>query len=95
MNRPTKKIKTPVQGHDVELYEYMTGGDKRIITSAGTDMNKQLEAMVKQIVVSIDGKTEDCMAIMDQMHGKDSDFIFIEITNIISESNLTPEKKSN
>lgn len=94
MTRSTKTIETPIEKHKIVVYEYLTGGDKRVIISAGEDRDSQLNAMVKSLIVSVDGITEDILQQIDNMHGKDFDFIFTELTKIIEDSNLSPEKKS-
>lgn len=91
MDRKTKVIKTPVGGHEVVLYEWLTGGEKMGLASADPSMTQ--EFAIKTIVVSVDGNKEGVLSAIKEMHGKDFDFVFKEMTNTINDSSWE-EKKS-
>ena len=93
MERTMHTIETPEGKHKVELYDWVTGGDKRAIAGAKSDAER-LEIVVERTVKSIDGKTEGILAILDSMHGKDYDFVFTEIAAVLIGSSLSTEKKS-
>lgn len=94
MDRETKTIKTPVEGIEVEMNTYLIGGDKRKLT-AETESMKIQEVAIKSTVVRVGDKKEkqEIVSAIDNLHGKDFDFVFTEITKIINDSSFT-EKKS-
>jgi len=91
--RPKHTIETPVGKQKVEIYDWVTGGDKRFLAGI-KDESSVHEAMLSRLVVSIDGKTDGILAMLDDMHGKDFDFVLREIQRVAEESSLTEEKKS-
>lgn len=93
MTRTTKTIELPISKVNVVLKNWLTGGEKRRIGTED-DKNAQLGLMIDTLIVSIDGKSTDLIKTVDDLHGKDFDFIFKEITEIIEESSLSVEKKS-
>lgn len=91
-DRGTHEIITPVGKHVVVLYDWASGGDKRKFLAASED--EQKDVMIKSLIVSIDGK-DNVLAQLDEMHGKDFDFVLMEIGRISLDSSLTAEKKTN
>lgn len=73
------------------LNSYLLGGEKRAFGLEKEDSKKQ-DLMVKSIVVSVEGKTEDVIAEMDKMHGKDYDFVLLEITKVLNDSSYEEKK---
>lgn len=90
--RTTKKFKTPEGGHEVVMYDYMNGGEKRKIINSPDD--KANDLAMELLIVSVGGKTENIIEEVDKMHGKDFDFILVELGQVINDSSLNPQKKS-
>ena len=89
--RETKTITTPVGKHKVVIYTYLLGGEKRAFISV--DPVEAQKVAIETLIVSIDGSDKDIMGTMDQMHGKDYDFIFNEIAKVIDDSSYSDKKK--
>lgn len=90
-SKTTHEIETPVGKHKVVLNDWLTGGEKRSMAALKDD-NDRGAALVKNLIVSVDGKSEDVLAAVDAMHGKDFDFVLYELTTIAEGSSL--EKKT-
>lgn len=85
------EVTTPVGAKKVVLRPFITGGMKRQLSQMSEDPGKYQEYLINNVIVSIDDATEDIVKKVDEMHGKDFDFIFLEITKIVNESSLNPE----
>lgn len=94
MERPTKTIELPVSKKSVVICEWINGREKRKIGSETINDNQKIDLMIETLVLSVDGKKENLVEVINDMHGKDFDFLFIEITSIIEASSLPVEKKS-
>lgn len=88
---PTRTFETPVQKHKVEVREWVNGATKRLLTNE-KDATKRHEALINAVCVSIDGKKEDLNKCIDDMHGKDFDFVLLELMKVLDDSSF--EKKS-
>jgi len=101
MNRDTITIKTPKDGHEVVLKEWLTAREKRDISSVflskakfsasdksfdvdGALLNELQDTQVKNVVISIDGKTEDPLEICLDMKSEDYEFILEKIEKIVN-----------
>lgn len=92
MERENKTVKTPVEGLEVILKAWLTGGEKRSLI-AEADPKKSQEIMIKAVVVSIGGD-ENVIERIDAMHGKDFDFVMLELAKVINDSSYTEKKNS-
>ena len=92
MNRETRTIKTPVGNHEVVINSFLTGGDKRKLMQE-PDQFKIQEITIQLLVISVDGQKENVGKMIDEMHGKDFDYIFLEIAKAMNDSSWQ-EKKS-
>ena len=87
MNRETKTITTPIGKHSVVLKTYITGREKREITSVylsggvdfdtqsqnikgvnGDIVDKAQDVTIKVVVVSVNGKSENVVNDLLDMH---------------------------
>ncbi len=91
-DRPTHKIETPTQKVEVELFDYLTGGDKRRLMAEPEEGNR-VKILVTSLVKSVGGKNEDVVASLDELHGKDFDFVLLELGKIAEASSLSEQKK--
>lgn len=113
MQRETITLETPRSKTKVEVKTYLTGREKRAITTAyfndklevnsetrvvkGIDfniINKAEEIAWNSIVVSIDGKTENIVNTILDMHSEDYEFIVKEVNKIANPSNSEEKKTS-
>jgi len=83
--RETTKITTPVGKIEVVLKAWLTGGEKLEMTKI--DQKAAVEWMLKTIIVSPDLET------VKNMHGKDFDFLLVEM-NKVAEASTWTEKKN-
>jgi hypothetical protein len=88
--RPTHEITTPVDSRKVVVRDWINGGEKRKL---GGTREENVVSLINAVVVSIDDKTEDLLATIDAMHGKDFDFLLAELTTITENSSY--QKKMN
>jgi hypothetical protein len=91
--RTTHEIETPVGKHKVVINDWMTGGEKRKLSGLKDD-NERGVSLIGSLVVSIDGKAEGVMETMDNMHGKDFDFILNDLGEVAANSSISIEKKT-
>jgi len=92
MERETKTIETPVGKNKLVIYTYLLGGDKRRLISE-PDPIKSQNIAINALVVSIDEKTENHIKSIEEMHGKDFDFVTIELAKVMNESSWDEDKK--
>jgi hypothetical protein len=94
-DRDTYQLETPVSLKQVVFFKWVTGGDKRKLSNEKDESKKQ-EFMVRAGIKSIDGKEnpDEFMKTLDAMHGKDFDFVFMELSKILIESSMPIEKKT-
>lgn len=94
-DRTTHEIETPVEKHKVVLLDWITGGEKRKMSSLkGTDVENAIE-MLKLVVRSVDDFTGGIMSPMDEMHGKDFDFVLSQVTDVIENSSFKKKSETN
>lgn len=91
MERTTKTIETPIGKVKVELFEFVTGLTKRQISNAASNEERQ-NVSIKAIVKSVDGKSDDIIGALDGMHGKDFDFVILQVNQILSDSSFSEKK---
>jgi len=85
----TRKLKTPVEGRDVEIKAYFTGREKLDMMKAGDDIEK----IIKISIVSVDGEKENAIDKFLAIHGRDFDFVVNEINNVARDSSILEKKK--
>ena len=86
MEREYFEVETPVEKKKVKLKKWLTAGEKMEMLKIGQE--SMLEWMVKTIIVEPTNK--EVMAF----HGKDFDFLLIEMNKVAGESTWTDEKKN-
>ena len=84
MERETKKVTTPVGKVEVTLNTWLTGGEKMEMMKIPNE--DSLDFMVKRVVVSPDVET------IKNLHGKDFDFLLIEMNKVVSDSTWSEKK---
>lgn len=92
MERETKEIITPVGKQKIVMYSYLLGGEKKSFIYA--EPEKAQDMIIEKLIVSIDGSNENILERVNNMHGKDYDFIFREISKVIEESSFIEKKNS-
>lgn len=89
----TKVLKTPSGRHDVVVRSYITGVERRANRrflfelkeedrASIATIEKAEDMLLRQIVVSVDGHSEDVVERVLGMEGKDYDFIITAINDI-------------
>ena len=87
MDRTKKTIELPVSKIKVELYDYMTGGEKKEMAQGGDNSVKMQEIALKKLVTNL--KPED----INNLHGKDYDFLLLAVMEVITDSSWDVKKK--
>lgn len=86
MDREFRDIITPIGNKTIKLKSWLTGGEK--LSLAKIDREDRTASAKLLIEGVVEGTTFD--EIMN-MHGKDFDFIMLEITGVIEGSSLSPK----
>jgi len=85
----TKIIETPIEKHKIELKTFFTGGEKLDLEDINNISRKeQAIKLIELTIISIDDKKENILKAVRDMHGKDFDFLQIEIGKIANNSSL-------
>ena len=100
MERETVEIKTPKDGKAIILKAWLSAREKRSISSIFSDkatfdgeknfkvdasvLNELQDAQIKNVVVSIGGKTENILDLCLDMKLEDFDFILAEVEKIVN-----------
>lgn len=107
-NRELITIKTPIGGVDVVLKAWLTGREKRDINSvlfqdtefndgkysiSGSKLTAVKDAAIRNVVVSVNGVTEDILNILLDMRSEDYDFIVNKVDELTSEKKDEELKK--
>jgi hypothetical protein len=85
MERETKKITTPVGKVEVELKAWLTGGEKMAMMNM--PQPEMIDKMLESMIISPDIKE------IKELHGKDFDFLLIELNEVAEESAFQAKKK--
>lgn len=85
MEREYFEVETPVEKVKVKLKKWLTGGEK--MTMMNLKQEEQMEWMLKTIV------TEPGVEVLKNLHGKDFDFLLLEMNKVADESSLRDKKK--
>ncbi len=91
MERETREIITPIGKQKVVIFTYLLGGEKKSFIYA--EPEKAQDMIIEKVVVSIDGNSDNILERVNNMHGKDYDFIFQEISKVIEDSTFVEKKK--
>lgn len=91
MERETKEIVTPIGKQKIILFSYLLGGEKKKFIHAESEKAQNL--ILESLIVSIDNSKEEIIQKVDNMHGKDYDYLFQEIATVIEESTWTKKKE--
>ena len=83
-DRETVKVNTPVNKVVIELKSWLTGGEK--MQMLRTETADSIDFMIKFIVVSPD------VEAIKNLHGKDFDFLLVEMNKVISDSTWSEKK---
>ena len=104
MNRETKKINLPVTGKEVEIYTYISGGEKRqlneILTSGiSADVSGQAKGEIPlSSVYKANDKALDLLVInlsieeINDLPSGDYDFLLEEVNKISNDSQYAEKK---
>ena len=92
MDLKTHVIETPIEKHKVEVRDFLLGGEKRKMVNE-TDPANQQNLLITTLCISIDGKSDNVVAALDGMHGKDFDFVLFDLAKVAEDSSLPSEKK--
>jgi len=89
----TKTIKTPLEGKEIKLKAFLTGGEKISLADSEDKSNIEItRRMIKVVVLAVDDNKEKRVEAIESLHGKDFDFVLQEITKVVDESSLTEKK---
>lgn len=89
-NRTTHEIETPIGKNKVVIHDWLIGGEKR--SMMGISGGERVVKLTEALVVSIDGDKDNVMNKLDNMHGKDFDFVLSELGKIAMESSADEKK---
>jgi len=84
MERETVKVTTPVGKVEVTLKAWLTGGEKMEMPKIKPE--DSIDFMIKNIVISPD------IEAIKALHGKDFDFLLVEMNKIVEESSWSEKK---
>jgi len=85
MERETTKVTTPVGKVEVTLKAWLNAGEKMDMVNIEKD--KAIDWMLKTIIVSPD------IEKIKELHGKDFDFLLLELNKVAEASNWIEKKK--
>jgi len=104
MSRETKKITLPVTGKEIEIYTYITGGEKRQITEILTsglsaDVTGQAKGEIPLSVVYVaNDKALELLSVgitleeINVLPSKDYDFLLAEINKVSNDTDFVEKK---
>jgi len=108
MDREVKEIITPIGGATVVLKSWITGREKREINRVLFDDSAMIDgkysidaskiedmkdAALKNIIVSVNGMTENIIDILLDMRSEDYDFVVAAVDEVSSDKKSEESKK--
>ncbi len=88
--RTSHEIETPIGKQTIVIHDWLIGGEKRAMM--GISGGERVVKLSEALIVSIDGEKEKTMEKLDNMHGKDFDFVLAELGKIAMESSADEKK---